>query len=133
MLLRIFFAILNTEEPLLLNKGSRVSVRYLPADTRRVLYLAELCKFNTGTLPGLLDTHSIRIQSYELRRRLVIPLLEKHCTTKTDIVVDIRWIVVVAVRYSQVVVIVVVPRPATQNTVISVTFLVTQRHAFKKS
>jgi len=59
-----------------------------------------------------------------------MPILEKHCTTETHIVVDVRWIVVVAVRYAQVVVVVVVPRPATQNTVISVTFLVTPRHAF---
>ena len=75
--------------------------------------------------PGLLDALSA-----ESLLQTPTPILEKHCTTKTDVVVRVRRIVVVAVRHAEVVPIVVVPATAANNASMSATSLATPCHAF---
>ena len=80
---------------------------------------------DTETLPGLLDALSV-----ESLLQTPTPILEKHCATKSDVVVRVRRVVVIAVRHAEVVPIVVVPVAAANNASISATSLVTQRHVF---
>ncbi len=93
-------------------------VSYQPA--RDGFIFGRAARPDTGTLPGLLGTLSARHLAYELWRRF----FEEYCATKTDIVVRVRRIVVVAVRHTQVVFIIIPTAPA-QHTNILATLLVT--------